>query len=229
MMSANSESIVNNTELHEREKESWRAQIAALEAQLAKSSTEHECALQQLREASKTELSQAKKDMEHQLEQRVAKTSYSPRRSPTPKSPGRAGKPGSNSKSRRDTKSEVNCDSTISSGSSSSDPMRITTSGENDIISGQVSIGSDSKMPLSAHDENIKSEAVSMIQDAITTQEEWKEKISEKIEHNAQIGLARLEGSNQRGTPSYLSSPYCPLLPRSLILLLLLSQALSCP
>jgi hypothetical protein len=225
MMSVNSESIVKNIELHEREKESWRAQIAKLEEQLAKSNKEHECALQQLREArSETELSQAKKDIEHQLEQRVAKTS-----SPTLKSPGRAGKPGSNSTSRKDTKSEVKCDCTISSGSSSSDPMRITKSGENDIISGQVSIRSGSRTPLSAHNENIESEAVSMIQDAITTLEEWKEKISDKIDHNAQIGLARLEGSNQRGTPSYLSSPYCPLLPRSLTLLLLLSQARFCP
>jgi ElaB/YqjD/DUF883 family membrane-anchored ribosome-binding protein len=83
--------------------EEYAAQIATLEEQLAKSSTEHECALQQLREASETELSQVKKAMEHQLEQRVTKTSSSPGRSPTFKCPGRAVKPGNDSKLQRDT------------------------------------------------------------------------------------------------------------------------------
>jgi hypothetical protein len=94
----------NNNGLHEREKESWRAQNATLKEQLAKSNTEHECALQQLREASETELSQVKNDKEHQLEQRVAKTSSSPGRSPRYIRESRScwKTPGSNSKSRRD-------------------------------------------------------------------------------------------------------------------------------
>jgi hypothetical protein len=95
---------------------------------------------------------------------------------------------------------KAKCNSTMSSGSSSSDPMRTTKSGENDIIGEQVTIRPESKW-LSERNENIKAEAVTMIQDAITTQEEWKRKISDMIEHNAQIGSARLEGSNQRGTP----------------------------
>jgi hypothetical protein len=68
-----SEPIENNIELHEREKESLRAQIATLEEQLAKSSSEHERALQQLRHASETELFQVKKDMEQRLEHHMAK------------------------------------------------------------------------------------------------------------------------------------------------------------
>jgi hypothetical protein len=126
----------------------------------------------------------------------------------------------------------VKCDSTISSGSSSSDPMRTTKSGENDItIGGEVSMRSlfGSTTPLSECDENLKSEAVTMIQDVITTQEECKTKISEAIKHNAQIGYARLDGSSLRGTPSYVSFPCLSILSRSLTLLLLFSQAPSCP
>jgi NDP-sugar pyrophosphorylase family protein len=95
---------------------------------------------------------------------------------------------------------KAKCDNTISSGSSSSDLTKTTKSGENDIIGEQVTIRPESKWLLERN-ENIKADAVTMIQDAITTQEGRKVKISDMIEHNAQIGSARLEGCNQRGTP----------------------------
>jgi hypothetical protein len=62
------------------------------------------------------------------------------------------------------------------------------------------SIRSESKW-LSERNEKFKSEAVEMIQDIITTQEERKRQIMDLIEHNTQIGFARLDSSNERGTP----------------------------
>jgi hypothetical protein len=69
-----SEPIENNIELHEREKESLRAQIATFEEQLlAKSSSEHLRALQQFRHTSETELFQVKKDMKQRFEHHMLK------------------------------------------------------------------------------------------------------------------------------------------------------------
>jgi hypothetical protein len=66
-----SKPLENNSELHEREKESLRIQIAMLEEQLANSSKEHELALEELCLASEAEL--FRKGMENGLEHHMTK------------------------------------------------------------------------------------------------------------------------------------------------------------
>jgi hypothetical protein len=63
-----------------------------------------------------------------------------------------------------------------------------------------VSIRSESTR-LSDRNEKSKAEAMTMIDETIRTQEVRKVAVAELIEHNTQIGLARLESSNDRGTP----------------------------
>lgn len=109
----------------------------------------------------------------------------------------------------------------LSSGEFSSGEIK---SGDGDSgNSDTVSVRSESTW-LADRNEKNKSEALTMIEDTIKTQEERKKAIAELIGHNTQIGSARLDSSNERGTPrksSLPSSQYCPLWPRSLTLLLL--------
>ena len=63
-----------------------------------------------------------------------------------------------------------------------------------------VSVRSESTW-LSDRNEKSKSEAMTMIEETIKMQELRKIAIAELIEHNTQIGSARLDSSNNRGTP----------------------------
>jgi hypothetical protein len=76
-----------------------------------------------------------------------------------------------------------------------------TKSGDSDT----VSVRSES-MWLSDRNEKNKSEAMTMIEDTIKTQEVRKKAVAEMIEHNTEIGSARLDSSNARGR-SCKSSP----------------------
>jgi hypothetical protein len=71
-----------------------------------------------------------------------------------------------------------------------------TKSGDSDT----VSVRSESTW-LSGRNEKSKAEAMTMIEETIKTQEVRKIAVAEMIEHNTQIGSARLESSNDRGTP----------------------------
>jgi hypothetical protein len=79
---------------------------------------------------------------------------------------------------------------------SSGEFMAETKSGDSDT----VSVRSESTW-LSDRNEKSKSEAMTMIEETIKTQEVRKIAVAESIEHNTQIGLARLESTNERGTP----------------------------
>jgi hypothetical protein len=71
-----------------------------------------------------------------------------------------------------------------------------TKSGDSDT----VSVRSESTW-LSDRNEKNKSEAMTMIEDTIKTQEVRKQAVEEMIEHNKEIGSARLDSVNERGTP----------------------------
>jgi hypothetical protein len=62
-----------------------------------------------------------------------------------------------------------------------------------------VSVRSESTW-LSDRNEKNKSEAMTMIEDTIKTQEVRKQAVVEMIEHNMEIGSARLDSVNERGT-----------------------------
>jgi hypothetical protein len=70
-----------------------------------------------------------------------------------------------------------------------------TKSGDSDT----VSVRSESTW-LSDRNEKNKSEAMTMIEDTIKTQEVRKQAVVEMIEHNMEIGSARLDSVNERGT-----------------------------
>jgi hypothetical protein len=63
-----------------------------------------------------------------------------------------------------------------------------------------VSVKSESTW-LSDRNEKSKSEAMTMIEETIKSQEVRKIAVAELIEHNTQIGSARLDSTNERGTP----------------------------
>jgi hypothetical protein len=75
-----------------------------------------------------------------------------------------------------------------------------TKSGDSDT----VSVRSESTWLSDRHEKN-KSEAMTMIEDTIKTQELRKRAVAEMIEHNTEIGSARLDSSNNRGTPYKIS------------------------